>query len=52
VDVPRYREMMEFGARQLGFGLDEFRVFRWRLKYPPIPTLALLSHPLLPRARG
>lgn len=49
VEVPRYREMVEFAATQIGHRLDEFRVFRLRLKYPPIPTLALLRHRLVPR---
>lgn len=51
VEVPRYREMVELACGSIGFPLGEFKVFRYRIKYPPIPTLALLRHPLLPRPK-
>lgn len=47
-DFPRYAELVAFAAKRLGFSINEFRGFRYRLRYPPIPTFALLRHPLLP----
>lgn len=47
VEVPRFREIVELGARGTGHSLDDFRCFRLKLKYPPIPTLMLLEHPLV-----
>lgn len=51
VEVPRYREMIEYATGNLGHTIADFRVFRYRLKYPPIPTLVLLRHPLVARPR-
>ncbi len=48
-DIPQYGEMVALAARQLGCDLSAFRAFRFRLKYPPIPTMAVLRHPLLSR---
>lgn len=47
-EFPRYRELREMVAARLGKPLAEFHRFRYRLRYPPIPTLAVLSHPLRP----
>lgn len=44
--VPRYGEFLERVAARMGRSLGDFRAFRYRLKYPPIPAMALLSHPL------
>lgn len=48
-DIPRYDDLIALGARRLGYDLASFRGFRFRLKYPPIPTMSVLRHPLLPR---
>lgn len=48
-EVPRYREMAEKAAASLGYPLDEFRGYRLRLNYPPIPTLAIIRHGLAKR---
>jgi len=46
-EFPRYREVVEFSTGRMGFALKEFHAFRYRLRYPPIPSLAILQHPLL-----
>lgn len=46
-ELPRYSEIVSYTARRLGFGINDFHGFRYRLKYPPIPTFALIRHPLL-----
>jgi hypothetical protein len=38
-------------AARMGRTLGEFRAYRYRLRYPPIPALALLRHRLLPASR-
>ncbi|MBY0313353.1 MAG: hypothetical protein K2W85_14890 [Phycisphaerales bacterium] len=48
-DIPRYDEMITLGARRLGHELTSFRAFRYRLRYPPIPTMSVIRHPLLKR---
>lgn len=50
--IPRYREMVEFAAAQSGFTLNDFRAYRFRLKYPPIPSFLVLRHALLPMQTG
>ncbi len=46
----QYREMAEFAVGQMGFKIGDFRGYRFRLKYPPIPTMAVIQHPLAKRA--
>lgn len=48
-ELPRYREMAEFTAKAMGFDLTDFQGYRFRLRYPPIPAIAVLRHPLLKR---
>jgi len=50
--APRYREMVEFATAQCGYTLNDFRAFRYRLKYPPIPSMLVLRHALLPMQAG
>jgi len=45
-EIPRYRELAEKGAASLGYSLDDFRGYRLRFNYPPIPSLAILRHAL------
>lgn len=48
-ELPRYREMVELTTRRMGFQLNEFQAYRFRLRYPPIPSMAVLRHGLLRR---
>jgi hypothetical protein len=48
-ELPRYREMVEFAVRQMGHEINDFQGYRFRVRFPPIPTLAVLRHALLPR---
>jgi hypothetical protein len=48
-ELPNYREVATFAVERLGWSLNDFHGFRYRLRYPPIPALALLQHPLLVR---
>lgn len=45
----RNADLIRFGAQSLGRDPSEFRGFRATLKYPPIPTMAVLMHPLVKR---
>jgi hypothetical protein len=45
-EVDRYQEMAQVAAARLGCTLNDFFGFRYRLRYPPIPSLAVLSHTL------
>lgn len=47
--VPRSGEMVAFGAKCLGGKPEDFHGYRYRIKYPPIPTVAFLRHPLMQR---
>jgi hypothetical protein len=47
--VPEYGEIVRFGAEKMGIAPGEFSGFRYRLRYPPIPTIAIMKHPLLRR---
>lgn len=48
-ELPRYRQLVEFGITQMGRQVEEFQGYRLRLKYPPIPTLAVFRHDLKER---
>jgi len=45
-DVPRYPDLVQQVVRTLGRPLREFRGYRVRLSYPPIPTILKIIHPL------
>lgn len=47
-DFRPFAEMLRFGAMRLGFKPEDFVGYRWRLSYPPIPTMMILRHALLP----
>lgn len=47
-ELPRYGEIVALAARRLGFGPADFRGFRLRVNFPPLPITLLLRHPLLP----
>lgn len=46
--LPQYADILARVAARMGVELSDFRSFRYRLKYPPIPSMCVLSHPLLP----
>ena len=50
-EFPRYADLLRFALERLGWTREEFRVFRMRLPFPPIPTTLMLTHPL-PEAPG
>lgn len=47
-EMHRFGEMVEAACRASGCPPDEFRGYRFRIKYPPIPSIAILRHRLLP----
>lgn len=48
VEYPRYRELVDYAFARTGWNPNDFHAFRHRVRYPTIPTIALLRHPLLP----
>lgn len=48
-EVPRYREMFDFAVTQMGHTMNDFQGYRFRIRYAPIPALAVLRHALLPK---
>ena len=47
-EYPRHTQLLQTGMDQLGWDADDFRGYRFRLNYPPIPCVAYMQHPLLP----
>lgn len=47
-DIPRYVEMTERIIDRMGHSPRDFKVFRYRLRYPPIPAISVIRHELLP----
>lgn len=45
-ELPRYRSMIETGCKSLGFASGDFVGFRMRMRYPPIPTMAVFRYEL------
>jgi len=45
-DIPRYREMFEFVCGRCGWRANEFHGFRLKLRYPPMPAVALFRFEL------
>ncbi|MGE4197873.1 MAG: hypothetical protein AB7G11_12210 [Phycisphaerales bacterium] len=50
-DIPGYPDMVSLAIKRLGHGPADFHGFRCKLRFPPIPTLALLRYPLPERPR-
>lgn len=46
-EVGRYVELVELGATSLGRTAGDFVGWRYRLRYPPIPAMAVISHGLM-----
>lgn len=49
-EVPRYAEILTDAFDRIGFDPNDFAVYRIRMKYPPIPTSAMVWHLLPPPA--
>ncbi|MBL0869575.1 MAG: hypothetical protein IBJ18_03245 [Phycisphaerales bacterium] len=45
--LTKYDEMLSLCVARMGRGLNEFIAFRYRLAFPPVPSMVCLSHPLL-----
>lgn len=45
-EVPNFRQMAEAAVRRTNAPLREFRGYRLRLRYPPIPSILVFRHPL------
>ncbi len=45
-ELPQYRRMTDSVVRQAGWDLKDFHGFRLRMRFPPIPTLAVLRYEL------
>ena len=49
--VPRHRELVQTACEGAGWNLADFRGYRLVMRYPPIPTMPVLSYPLTKRIR-
>ncbi len=47
--VPRHRELVQTACAGAGWDLADFRGYRLVMRYPPIPTMPVLSYPLAKR---
>ena len=45
-EMPEYSEMTAQTFDRLGWNAADFRGFRFRMRYPPMPTLAIFRYPL------
>ncbi len=45
-EMPKYRAMLDFVFQRLNWNDAEFSGFRFRMRYPPIPTVAVLRYSL------
>ncbi len=50
--VPRYPELVDRVLGRFDAALEDFQAWRLTLRYPPIPTIAVLRHSLAPPAGG
>jgi hypothetical protein len=44
--LPRFSEMVAYGAERMGWTLHDFHGFRFRVHYPPIPSQAIYRYEL------
>ena len=51
-EFPRYSEMVEYTCRKVGWNLADFRVFRMRVEYPPVPAVAVIRYHLKDAPKG
>jgi hypothetical protein len=52
VEIPEYRSMVEGVYDRLGWEAGRFHGFRFKMRYPPIPALAVLRYDLTERPSG
>ena len=45
-EFPRYNQLIERVLQRMGRPLEEFHGYRLRMRYPPMPTIALFRHRL------
>lgn len=45
-EVPRYGELLDAVFARAGWNASEFRAFRIKIAYPPIPTALIMQYPL------
>jgi hypothetical protein len=42
-----YEEVLNLSATRMGTRLADLHLFRYRLPYPPVPSMVVVSHPLV-----
>jgi hypothetical protein len=47
--LPRYSDLMQWVFKRLDWPMEDFRGYRLLLRYPPIPSRAVLRYGLAPR---
>ncbi|HLP83111.1 MAG TPA: hypothetical protein VK157_02075 [Phycisphaerales bacterium] len=47
-EMPRYEQLVRYALARVNSKPEDFRGYRMKLRYPPIPSMSLLRHPLLP----
>jgi hypothetical protein len=47
-EMPNYAELVHSAMAKLGYKPEDFQAYRLRLRYPPIPAVSILRHPLRP----
>jgi hypothetical protein len=45
-EFPRYAKMIQYVFTKAGWNMNDFSGFRVKLRYPPIPAVAILRYPL------
>jgi len=45
-EIPRYREMLQNVFDRLDWDVNRFHGYRFKMLYPPVPSLAVLHYPL------
>lgn len=45
-DIPKYSEMLRFALQQIGYDSAAFDLYRFHMRYPPLPTTLMLRTPL------
>ncbi len=48
-EVSHYPRLVECGVERLGWALSDFVGFRLKIRYPPIPSAAVVRYPLPPK---
>jgi len=49
VELPQYKSMIQAVHERLGWNADQFHGFRFKMRYPPIPAMAVLRYDLTER---